>query len=215
MSDQPHSAQRGFANDIESRPTSGLAVSSLVLGILCLCLGPLALVPLILGIVGITQTGTNGPRKGMGLAIAGVSLGGVGLLGSCFSIGIFLPALASAKQQANSLKSHTQVRTLLQEAIIYAGENAEMYPPVESWEQILIEQRMIDPLTLISPLEDGDGVSYIYLGGENTFNADQIVIYEDPKHWPSGVIVGFADGHVELVDHVTFEQMLAEQQASD
>jgi len=41
-----------------------------------------------------------------------------------------------------------------------------------------------------------------------------ITIYEDPKHWPlRGVIVGFADGHVETIDHETFERMLAEQLA--
>ena len=196
----------------DTRPTSGLAVTSMVLGILFLCLGPLALLPLILGIIGISTTGANGKKQGQGFAIAGTALGGVGLMGSCLSIGIFLPALGKARAQATFLKSKTQVRSLLQGCIIYASDNNELFPPVVSWEDDLLAAGLIDTELLVSPGEDGDGVSYIYLGGEHTFDASQIVIFEDPNHWPNdGVIVGFADNHVEIIPFDIFEQMLAEQ----
>ncbi|MBL4590793.1 MAG: prepilin-type N-terminal cleavage/methylation domain-containing protein [Phycisphaerales bacterium] len=43
-------------------------------------------------------------------------------------IGILLPALAKAKQQANKLKDATQVRGLMQGLVIFAGNNNENYP---------------------------------------------------------------------------------------
>jgi hypothetical protein len=195
----------------DTRPTSGLAITSLVLGILGLCLGPLAIVPLILGIIGITQTGTNGPRKGKGFAIAGTALGGVGIMGSCLSIGILLPALGKAKQQANKLRSMTHVRSIVQAAVVYSTDHEDQFPGVDQWPDAVLDLGLLDPEILVSPVEDGDGVSYIYLGGWNSFDAQQIVVYEDPKHFAEGVIVGFADAHVEIVDHATFERMLQEQ----
>ena len=214
MSNQPHSSQPGPAPDVDSRPTSGLAVTSLVLGILFLCLGgAFSLVPLILGIVGIKQTGANGSRKGRGLAIAGVSLGGAGVL--IFFIIFFIQTLAlgRAKQSADILRSQTHVRAIAQACASYADDHGGLFPPVENWEQALLDGFYIEQEMLISPGEDGDGISYIYLGGENTWDYNQILIYEDPKHWPTrGVVVGFADFHADMIDHARFEMMLSEQQ---
>lgn len=194
------------------RPTSGLAVTSMVLGILFLCLGPLALLPLILGIIGITTTGANGQKKGQGFAIAGTALGGVGLMGTCLSIGILLPAIGAARQQAALIVSETQMRSIIQGCIMYADDHNGQFPPTASWEQDLVNMGLVDAAMFVSPGEDGDGVSYFYLGGENTFDATQIVLYEDPDHFPrSGVIVGFADNHVEEIPFDIFEQMLADQ----
>ncbi len=202
-----------YNHQLNDRPLSMLAVTSLVLGILFLCLGPLAFIPLILGIVALSKTGARGPKKGMGLAIAGISLGGVGVLGTCLSAGILLPALGAAQMKAQEIISQSNLRTLAQEAMLYAQSNEDQFPAIDEWPTVLVDQGVIDEDVLISPAEDGDGVSYIYLGGENTFDAGQILIYEDQKHYIDGVLVAFADGHVEMVDHVTFEQMLADQLA--
>ncbi|MCA9302583.1 MAG: DUF4190 domain-containing protein [Phycisphaerales bacterium] len=197
---------------IDTRPTSGLAVTSMVLGILCLCFGPLALVPLILGIIGILTTGANGQKKGQGFAIAGTSLGAVGVLGSCLSVGILLPALGKARQQAQLLMSQTQVQSIVQACIVYADNHDGSFPPVEGWEQALVDSGLIGQEILVSPREDGDGVSYIYLGGPHDYDASRIIVYEDPKHGEYiGVVVGFADGHTETISPRIFEEMLAEQ----
>jgi len=63
-----------------SRKTSGMSVASLVLGILWLG-GFGALLATIFGAVGLKQT-KDGQRGGRGLAIAGLILGIVGILGS-------------------------------------------------------------------------------------------------------------------------------------
>lgn len=195
----------------DERPYSKLAIWSLVLGILFLCLGPLGLVPLIMGIVAIGRTGANGPRRGLGLAIAGTSLGAVGVMGTCLSAGIFLPALGTARERATELKSQSQIRMQLQAAIVYAGDNNDQFPPQDQWPDAVIDLGLIEPGLFVSPLEDGDGISYIYLSGENTFDADQIVIYEDPAHHPQNVLVGFADGTVSFIPHADFQQMLEDQ----
>ncbi len=43
-------------------------------------------------------------------------------------IGILLPALGKARQRANSLKDATQVRSLMQGLVVFAGNNRDYYP---------------------------------------------------------------------------------------
>ena len=210
MDETPQQQYHGPVDD--NQPYSKLAIWSFVLGILCLCLGPLALIPLILGIIGITST-SGGQGKGMGLAIAGTVLGAFGMLGSCMSAGVLLPALGKARQRANELRSQAQIRSQFHAATIYATQNENQFPLPAQWPDTLIDLGLLEPEILISPLEDGDGVSYIYLGGEQSFDPLQILIYEDPKHLEEGVLLGFADGTVELIPHAEFESMLEDQTA--
>lgn len=198
----------------EQRPLSHLALWSMIIGILSLCLGPLALIALIMGIVGIIITSSGKPKRGMGFAIAGTVLGAVGLLGTLLMIGIMLPALGAARERAQQVVSGSQVRAQLNAAIKYAGNNQDQFPPVDQWPTIVIDQGLLEPEVTVSPLEDGDGISYIYLGGWHSYDAQQIVIYEDPKHIKGFVIVGFADGHVEEVPRSQFEQLLLKQTSS-
>lgn len=62
--------------------TNGLAVASLVLGIvgvlLCFFVLP-SLLAVVFGLIGINQTKNNPAQGGRGMAIAGLVLGGVGL----------------------------------------------------------------------------------------------------------------------------------------
>jgi prepilin-type N-terminal cleavage/methylation domain-containing protein len=43
-------------------------------------------------------------------------------------IGILLPALGKARQRANSLKDATQVRSMMQGLVVFAGNNRDYYP---------------------------------------------------------------------------------------
>jgi|SRR5580765_5510189 len=67
---------------IAQRPNSGMAVASMVLGIVGLILGFLWVIPPILAVifggVGIRQTNT-GLKSGKGMAIAGLTTGLIGL----------------------------------------------------------------------------------------------------------------------------------------
>lgn len=203
----------------EARPMSALAVTSLVLGILFLCLGPLGLLPLVLGIVAINKTGRDGDKGGMGLAIAGTSLGGVAILGTCLSAGfflpIFLPALGAAKNRANQLHSEISIREILGGLEGYALANDGAYPAQDGWSAVLIDGGFIFEESLTSKVGDvdGDGVMYIFLPEGYESTAAQIVIYEDPDHYPDEVVVGYADGSADHVSKDEFDLMLADQLA--
>src|ERR1039458_6628258 len=96
-----------FAAPAETK-TSGLAITSLVLGILGIC-GITALVGLIMGIVALVKINRSGGRlSGQGLAIAGICVSGFMLLLSIpFMAGLTLPALARARHRAQVFSQST------------------------------------------------------------------------------------------------------------
>jgi len=199
----------------DARPTSVMAILSLVFGILFLCLGPLGLLPLVLGIVAINKTGRNGTRGGMGLAIAGTSLGGVAILGTCISASIFIPAFSTARNAAYQLDSQINTREILLGLEQYALANEGEYPEADDWSAELIHGGFIFEESFISKVGDvdGDGIIYIYLPEGYESAAAQIVIYEDPDHYEEWVVVGYADGSADRVSKKEFDLMFAEQLA--
>jgi len=84
--------------------TSGLAIASLVLGILGFCsYGITSLAGLILGLVGYSKIRTSGGALGgKGLAIAGISVSGVTLLMLPILIAIAIPSFVKAKKAAQA-----------------------------------------------------------------------------------------------------------------
>ena len=58
-----------------STQTSGFAVASLVCGIVGLLINFLSIPAIVLGAIGIAQTGKNSKYKGRGMAVAGLVLG--------------------------------------------------------------------------------------------------------------------------------------------
>lgn len=123
METQPLTASEESAPALNK--TSGLAISSLVLGIVGLvtgCVGigiVFALTGLILGIVALVTIGKPGkPVRGKGLAIAGVSISGAAILLVPLFIGIMLPALGAARTTAQQMASNTQARGIQQAMIV-------------------------------------------------------------------------------------------------
>jgi len=213
MNEQPmYTNQRPGPDD---RPISGMAVTSLVLGIVFLCLGPLAIVPLILGIIAITTTGRDGAKRGQGLAIAGTSLGGVGFMGTCMLAGIFVPALSAARDAAYRLDSEIHTREILLGLEQFALANEGEHPDADDWSAVLVDGGYIFEDSFNSKVGDvdGDGVFYIFLPEGYESTAAQLVIYEDPDHYEEWVVVGYADGSADSVLKDEFDQMLAEQLA--
>jgi hypothetical protein len=110
--------------------TSGMAITSLVLGILGFC-GITALVGLILGIVALVKINRSGGRlSGRGLAIAGIGVSGFMLL---FSLPIMaaltLPALARAKQKAQRIHCVNNMKQLGLAVKVYAADHNSRLPP--------------------------------------------------------------------------------------
>ncbi len=81
----PQWGQTGAAPDPAPRPgVNGLAIAALVCGILWGC-GLLSVVAVVLGIIAIRQT-RHGAQPGRGMAIAGVVLGGIGIVGAIAAV---------------------------------------------------------------------------------------------------------------------------------
>ncbi len=119
-----------------------------------------------------------------------------------------------AQQRSDELRSLTHLRSIGQALIIFARDNGDAFPPVESWQEDLLATGMIIPEMLVSRLDDGeggDGVNYIFVSGPNSLSATQILAYEDPKHMADGVHVVFADTSAAKISHEEFERLLGEQ----
>jgi len=115
--------------------TSGLAIASLVLGILGLfTCGFTALVGLILGIVAISKIKKNeGRLRGQGLAIAGTIVSAVFLLMLPIYAAMLLPALAKAKQRAQTINCVNNMKQLALAVRIYSTDHNDQFPPAATW----------------------------------------------------------------------------------
>jgi prepilin-type processing-associated H-X9-DG protein len=208
------------AGYVDSAKTSGLAITSLVLGIcgLFTC-GVTALVGLILGIVAMTKIKNSaGALKGNGVAIAGICVSGLFLLMVPLPIAMLLPALAKAKQKAQAINCVNNAKQIGMGVIFYASANNDQLPPKASWCDS-IQTTVGSPKAFICPATPGSRCGFAYnsnLDGKKTseVNPRTVMIFESPAGWngsgaaeslatprhgTGGIIVGFADGSVQRV----------------
>lgn len=125
------SQQAEFILPNENARTSGLAVSSLVLGILGFFTGGLlAVIGLILGIVGMNSVKkSNGNLKGGGLALSGIITSSVALVLMPMMLAILMPALAKTRDLSRRIMCGTNLSGLGKAMLVYAGDDKyERYP---------------------------------------------------------------------------------------
>ncbi len=115
--------------------TSGMAVTSLVLGILGMfTCGVTALAGLILGIVAMVKVKNSGGRLGGGgLALAGTIVSGIFLLMIPIFAAMMLPALASAKQKAQEIVCINHEKQMALFVKLYSEDNGNKFPPAATW----------------------------------------------------------------------------------
>lgn len=143
--------------------TSGLAVTGLVCGVLgFVTFGLLGLVGLIVSIVAQRSiSSSDGRLGGRGVATAGIIVSSTSMLAGCVIaglIGLLVPALGQARIAAKSVMEEAQVRQIGMAISIYAMGNEGIYPPVDTWDDVLVDlQYVSDERLYASPfaLEDG------------------------------------------------------------
>ena len=110
----------------------GWATTALVCGILSFCLPPLGLIAITCGIVALVKV-SNRPSEygGKGLAIAGITTGGIGMVMIVFwavVVAIMLPSLVRARDQAKRSVCQSNLRGIAAGCVTYASENGESWP---------------------------------------------------------------------------------------
>jgi general secretion pathway protein G len=134
MSEQPPS--------IPVIKTSGLAIVSLVLGILSFCFGFITGIPaLILGIIALVKISkSTGALKGQGLAVAGLCTGGIGMIiGTAMLAAMLIPFFVLRTQQVTSTESPTtiEINSFCQALELY-NRDTGAYPTTAQGLQALV-----------------------------------------------------------------------------
>jgi prepilin-type processing-associated H-X9-DG protein len=199
--------------------TSGLAIASLVLGILgILTCGITAIVGLIFGIIAMIRVRkSNGALGGHGLALAGTIVSAVFLM-LLLPAAMLMPAIAKAKQRAVTILCINNMKQLDMAARMYAANHQDHFPSAQSWCDDLKQYLGGNTRVYRCPAADlGDRCDYAFnskLSGMDTkkVNPQTVLFFETDSGWNASggpelmrnpsrhgrtFAVAFADGHIE------------------
>lgn len=194
--------------------TSGLAITSLVLGILSIVTSFLTAIPaIIFGIIALVKIKKSaGTLKGKGLAIAGIAVPAI-------MLAFMIPALMKSIQASKHLVCKSNLRNLSNAMAVYTNDY-DKYPTPEKWCDLLIEYADVNKKQFHCPgVSEGPGN---YAMNKNLKGLDiskvplyVVVLFETQPGWNqnggpeilaahnhhkgSGYQVVFGDFHVEFV----------------
>ena len=203
MNDQPPLVSSVNPSPSKPSKTSGLAVASLVLGILGLtCILPIIgpLLAIIFGIVALNQISKSGGQiAGQGQAIAGLITGGVSLVMIpiiILMVAIALPNLIQARERARAGQCLNNVKGISLACAMYANDNSGKLPRnFDDLKEVLTSTRIF----ICPSAKDQTHYSYAFTGVTNRFQEDMdIVILREieENHFEKRTLL-FNDGHVE------------------
>lgn len=186
----PSAAPNLPAYSSQPAKTSGLAIASLILGILgFFTCGTTAIVGLVLGILGMNQVKkSNGTVSGQGLALAGTIVSAVFLLMIPMGFAMFLPALAKAKERAQTIQCVNNMKQLALAARIYAGDHTNRLPPAATWCDAL-QSQVVSPKVFQCPAANpNDRCDYAFnanLDGMDlgNINPNTVLFFESDAGW--------------------------------
>ncbi len=207
--------------------TSGLAVTSLVLGIFGLfTCGITGLPGLIFGIFALVKIkDSRGALTGGGMAIAGT------IVSSLFVIlmipmiamisAMLLPSLSAAKERAQTINCVSNEKQLALAVRIYSGDNANHFPPAATWCDAIktnVGSGNVFKCPAANPADQCDYAFNAALGGmdEGNINPHTVMIFESDAGWNGNggaelmvtparhlhgriYVVAFADGSVQEI----------------
>ncbi len=208
--------------------TSAMAITSLVLGILGLfSCGATALIGLILGIVALIKIrNSEGRLGGNGLAIAGIIVSGIFLLMLPIFAAMLLPALAKAKERAQTISCVNNVKQLALAVRLYAVDNDDRFPSATNWCDAI--QSSVGSPRVFQCASDGnlrcafaynaklDGLkddeinpqTVLFIESSTGWNAaGGPELFDAHKHSRTRIVVGFADGSVQQLPRSQLETL--------
>jgi len=229
----PHNPQPTEHDAPTCQRRSGLAIAALVLGIPGLCVFPLGIVALILGIIALVQIAD--PQRqlvGKGMAITGTIFGGLSIVlipVLLLMIGILLPSIGAARSTAMSMMDMSNLRQMAVMMYGYANDNGDILPdhPRDAVAYLGGSTQMQKDI-FISPLHDpntvldrgdSDGTavrygSYIFLLPGAVLNdianpSQTVLAYTAiaPSHLQRRNVL-FVDGHVEGMQEPDFRAVV-------
>lgn len=185
--------------------TSGLAIASLICGILVFLTFGLAGLPAVitghLGLSAIKKSG--GALGGRGLAIAGLVMGylGCALIGVAVLAALAVPVFTSVQRQANqtiALKNARQLVICMKQYAI--SHDGNLPPSLESLleEKILKDRKLLEYPVQKNDPDHGQGWEYLGAGLKDSSNASVIVLTSRNADRTKKRIVAHLDGSVEL-----------------
>lgn len=135
---------------ITSPPKTGLAIASLVLGVLSLlCCGLLLGIPaIILGHLAHNRARRSpGEFGGASFAIAGFVMGYCSVVATVLLLGIMLPAVAKAKAKAQATNCVGNLKQIGSAARLYAHDHKDVFPP----DFLSLSNALASPKILVCP----------------------------------------------------------------
>jgi prepilin-type processing-associated H-X9-DG protein len=123
---------------------------------------------------------------------------------------VLLPGLMQARQNAERVRSASNMRQLLLGTIMYANDNKNTWPDkLDQITKYLGDEKFLKTV-MVNPQRPEQTPGYTYRKPEGQGGGRTVVMYETYTQWPAGGInVGFADGHVEWVSNEQqFKRML-------
>ncbi len=184
--------------------TAGIAIASLVLGILAVtCLSILAGIPaLVLGIITLNKVNKSaGTLTGKGFGIAGIVMGGVSFLLLPIMVAMLLPAVMGARSKALDVQCMNSVKQITTACMMYEVDEGKLPQSLAE----LVEKKLITRNLLTCPSHRGASVcDYELLNagkrlGSLSVISTNILVREIKANHHGKRAIGFADGHIEML----------------
>ena len=187
LADAPQQAEvQAVSVAVAESKTSGLAIASLVMGILSLfCSIFMAIPAIICGIIALVKISkSNGQLKGNGFAVAGITVPVVVMVVILpMMLAILMPALGKVKHIAQRTVCVTNLKGLGTAMMVYANDYDDMLP-TENWCDLFIEEVDVHPRSFICPESDA-------IEGESSYAMNKNIAGMNLGALPANIVLFF------------------------